>query len=85
MSLDPNGDGNFDDRANVINMSLGSDGSPTDDPENDIVDNLTKQGVLSVVASAMPGCLRHRRFAGQRPVCPDRGEQRRFPGGHGPD
>ena len=55
MSLDPNGDGNFDDRANVINMSLGSDGSPTDDPENDIVDNLTQQGILSVVASGNAG------------------------------
>lgn len=55
MTLDPNGDGNFDDRANVINMSLGSDWSPTDDPENDIVDNLTKQGILSVVASGNAG------------------------------
>ncbi|WP_081710265.1 S8 family peptidase [Arthrobacter sp. 35W] len=53
--LDPNGDGVFDDRANIVNMSLGSDGSPTDDPENAIVDNLTKQGVLSVVASGNAG------------------------------
>lgn len=49
--LDPNGDGNFDDRAQVVNMSLGSDYSPVDDPENDIVDALTAQGILSVVAS----------------------------------
>lgn len=53
--LDPNGDGNFDDRANVVNMSLGSDYSPTDDPENDIVNNLTEQGILSVVASGNAG------------------------------
>lgn len=53
--LDPNGDGNFDDRANIVNMSLGSDYSPTDDPENDIVENLTAQGILSVVASGNAG------------------------------
>ncbi|MDR2254844.1 MAG: S8 family serine peptidase [Arthrobacter sp.] len=49
--LDPNGDGDFSDRAQVVNMSLGSDFSPTDDPENDIVDALSEQGILSVVAS----------------------------------
>ncbi|MDR4533932.1 S8 family serine peptidase [Glutamicibacter sp. PS] len=49
--LDPNGDGDFSDRADVVNMSLGSDHSPTEDPENDIVDELTKAGILSVVAS----------------------------------
>ncbi|WP_162144877.1 S8 family peptidase [Arthrobacter castelli] len=49
--LDPNGDGDFSDRADVVNMSLGSDFTPTDDPENDIVNELTKLGILSVVAS----------------------------------
>lgn len=53
--LDPNGDGDFSDRAQIVNMSLGSDNSPTDDPENDIVDSLTKQGILSVVASGNAG------------------------------
>ncbi|MCW4465838.1 S8 family serine peptidase [Glutamicibacter sp. MNS18] len=53
--LDPNGDGDFSDRAHVVNMSLGSDRSPTDDPENDIVDALTKAGILSVVASGNAG------------------------------
>ncbi|MBG0739887.1 S8 family serine peptidase [Paeniglutamicibacter antarcticus] len=53
--LDPNNDGDFSDRANVVNMSLGSDYSPTDDPENDIVDALTGLGVLSVVASGNAG------------------------------
>lgn len=53
--LDPNGDGKFDDRANIVNMSLGSNWSPTDDPENDIVDNLSTQGILSVVASGNAG------------------------------
>jgi subtilisin family serine protease len=53
--LDPNNDGDFSDRAQIVNMSLGSDRSPVDDPENDIVDALTKQGILSVVASGNAG------------------------------
>ena len=53
--LDPNGDGDFSDRAQVVNMSLGSDYAPVDDPENDIVDKLTEQGILSVVASGNAG------------------------------
>lgn len=53
--LDPNNDGNFDDRAQIVNMSLGSDHSPVEDPENDIVDALTKLGILSVVASGNAG------------------------------
>ncbi|MCQ1996552.1 S8 family serine peptidase [Arthrobacter sp. zg-Y1171] len=53
--LDPNGDGDFSDRAQVVNMSLGSDYSPVDDPENDIVNKLTEQGILSVVASGNAG------------------------------
>lgn len=53
--LDPNGDGDFSDRAQVVNMSLGSDHSPVDDPENDIVDALAELGILSVVASGNAG------------------------------
>ncbi|WP_394940713.1 S8 family serine peptidase [Psychromicrobium sp. YIM B11713] len=53
--LDPNGDGNFSDRADIVNMSLGSDYTPTDDPENDVINELTKTGVLSVVASGNAG------------------------------
>ncbi|WP_411734648.1 S8 family serine peptidase [Paeniglutamicibacter sp.] len=53
--LDPNNDGNFDDRAQVVNMSLGSDHAPADDPENDIVNALTDLGILSVVASGNAG------------------------------
>lgn len=49
--LDPNNDGDFSDRAQVVNMSLGSDHSPTDDPETAIVDALAEQGILSVIAS----------------------------------
>ena len=53
--LDPNNDGNFDDRAQIINMSLGSDQSPADDPETDIVNALAKLGILSVVSSGNAG------------------------------
>ena len=53
--LDPNNDGDFSDRAQIVNMSLGSDHSPVEDPENDIVDALTRLGILSVVASGNAG------------------------------
>lgn len=55
LVLDPNGDGNFDDRANIVNMSLGSNFPIPDDPEVDILNNLTAQGVLSVVSSGNDG------------------------------
>ncbi|GAA1337426.1 S8 family serine peptidase [Arthrobacter roseus] len=53
--LDPNKDGDFSDRAQVVNMSLGSNFGLPDDPEVDIVNALTAQGVLSVVASGNDG------------------------------
>ncbi|WGW12676.1 S8 family serine peptidase [Saxibacter everestensis] len=53
--LDPNADGSFADVVNVVNMSLGSDYSTVDDPENAIIDELTRHGVLSVVASGNAG------------------------------
>ncbi|MFD1846536.1 S8 family serine peptidase, partial [Arthrobacter flavus] len=53
--LDPNRDGDFSDRAQVVNMSLGSSFPAYDDPENDIVDMLTTLGVLSVVSSGNDG------------------------------
>ena len=34
-ALDPNGDGDFSDHLDIVNMSLGSDYAPVDDPEND--------------------------------------------------
>ena len=50
-AMDPNGDGNFSDHLDVINMSLGSDfGSPTD-PDAVASDNAAAAGVV-VVASA---------------------------------
>ncbi|GEL95278.1 peptidase S8 [Cellulomonas composti] len=49
-AADPNGDGDFSDHADVINMSLGSTGSPVDDPENALVDELTALGVTVVTS-----------------------------------
>lgn len=40
--LDPNGDGDFSDRANIVNLSLGSDFGVIDDPENDIIEALNR-------------------------------------------
>lgn len=51
MALDPNGDGDFSDRADVVNLSLGADFGPVDDPENEIMDSLYRQGILTVVAA----------------------------------
>lgn len=50
-TLDPNNDGKFDDRADIVNMSLGSDFDLADDPDNLIVDALTRNGILSVAAA----------------------------------
>jgi subtilisin family serine protease len=50
-AADPNGDGDYNDHLDVVNLSLGSDGSPADDPENLFVDQLTALGVVSVIAS----------------------------------
>src|SRR5690606_28390533 len=54
-AADPDGDGDFNDRIDILNLSLGSDGSPADDPENLFIDRLTRMGVLSVIASGNGG------------------------------
>ncbi len=50
-ALDPNEDGDFSDRANIINLSLGSEFSPADDPDSAMVDSLAQQGILTVTAA----------------------------------
>ncbi len=45
-AADPDGDGDLSDRVDVVNMSLGGDGAPADDPDSLLVDELTKLGVL---------------------------------------
>ena len=56
-ALDPNGDGDFDDRLDVVNLSLGSSFSAVDDPVNDFVRVLTENGVLVVAAAGNGGDL----------------------------
>ncbi|MDT9591786.1 S8 family serine peptidase [Nocardioides zeae] len=56
-ALDPNGDGRFDDRLDIVNMSLGSSFAPTDDPENAVIDELTRHGVLTVASNGNSGDL----------------------------
>ena len=50
-ALDPNNDGDFSDGANIVNLSLGSDYSTVDDPENTMLQRLIDKGVLAVVAA----------------------------------
>jgi len=56
-ALDPNGDGNFDDKLDIVNMSLGSSYSPPDDPLSDTVAKLTEFGVLTVASAGNEGDL----------------------------
>jgi subtilisin family serine protease len=51
-SVDPNGDGKFNDRVDIINMSLGSNyGQPFDDDLAAAVDSATALGVLTVASA----------------------------------
>ncbi|QFZ16416.1 S8 family peptidase [Saccharothrix syringae] len=53
-SLDPNGDGDFGDRLDVVNLSLGGDYGGQDDPDSLFVRKVVEHGVV-VVASAGNG------------------------------
>ncbi|NRN68277.1 Minor extracellular serine protease [Kibdelosporangium sp. 4NS15] len=54
-ALDPNGDGDFTDRLDLVNMSLGSDFGAPDDPDSLFVRKLARNNVLSVVAGGNGG------------------------------
>ncbi|WP_456826751.1 S8 family serine peptidase [Cellulomonas sp. P5_E12] len=54
-AADPNGDGDLNDHLDVVNMSLGADGTPADDPDNLLVDQLTALGTVVVIASGNAG------------------------------
>lgn len=56
-ALDPDGNHNFSDRLDVVNLSLGSDFGAADDPENLFVQKLSENGVLSVFAEGNAGDL----------------------------
>ncbi len=52
FALDPNGDSDFSDRVDIINMSLGSPyGQPFDDDLSFAVDNLAAAGILTVASA----------------------------------
>ncbi|MDY3048600.1 MAG: S8 family serine peptidase [Rothia sp. (in: high G+C Gram-positive bacteria)] len=50
-ALDPNNDGDYSDKADIVNLSLGSDYGSVDDPENALLDALYRNGVLAVTAA----------------------------------
>ncbi|MEU0885253.1 S8 family serine peptidase [Lentzea sp. NPDC005914] len=54
-ALDPNGDGDFSDRLDVVNLSLGSDFGAPDDPDALFVRKLTQNGVVVVAAAGNGG------------------------------
>jgi subtilisin family serine protease len=54
-AIDPNGDGDFSDRMDVINMSLGSDEGYTDDPTAVAAANAAAIGILVCSAAGNPG------------------------------
>ncbi|WP_426594220.1 S8 family serine peptidase [Cellulomonas sp. McL0617] len=54
-AADPNQDGDFSDRLDVVNMSLGADGQPADDPENLLVDQLSALGTVVVNSAGNSG------------------------------
>jgi minor extracellular serine protease Vpr len=52
FAADPNGDGRFNDRVHIINMSLGASyGQPFDDDLSTAVENATKLGILTVASA----------------------------------
>ena len=65
-AADPNGDHNFGDHLDVLNLPFGSDATPADDPENLFVDRLSDLGVLSVMATAQRAQLVERRKLGRQ-------------------
>ncbi|HEX2299171.1 MAG TPA: S8 family serine peptidase [Pseudonocardiaceae bacterium] len=56
-TLDPNGDGDFSDRLDVVNLSLGSDYGAPDDPDSLFVRKLVQHGVLPVISAGNGGDL----------------------------
>lgn len=56
-ALDPDGDGDFSDHLDVVNLSLGSDYGAPDDPESIFVKKLYKVGVMAVISAGNGGDL----------------------------
>ena len=49
--LDPNDDGDFSDRADIVNLSVGTDYGVFDESTNYAIGELYRQGVLTVTAA----------------------------------
>jgi subtilisin family serine protease len=56
-AADPNGDGNFSDHLDVVNMSLGTDYAAPDDPDSIAADTLSLLGTTVVAAAGNGGDL----------------------------
>ncbi len=56
-SLDPDGDGDFSDHLDVVNLSLGSDYGAPDDPDSLFVKKLYRVGVMPVFSAGNGGDL----------------------------
>ncbi len=54
-ALDPNGDGDFSDHLDVLNMSLGADYDAPDAPDNVLIDQLALHGVMTVNSAGNAG------------------------------
>ncbi|MBF0686152.1 MAG: S8 family serine peptidase [Cellulomonas sp.] len=54
-AADPNGDGAYDDRIDVLNLSLGGAAAPADDPESDQIAELTALGTTVVLSAGNEG------------------------------
>ena len=54
-AADPNGDFDFNDRLDIVNMSLGASGAPADDPDNLFIDRLADLGTLTVTSAGNSG------------------------------
>ncbi|MEK6922492.1 MAG: S8 family serine peptidase, partial [Nanoarchaeota archaeon] len=54
-SLDPNQDGNFEDKLDVISLSLGAKRGNPDDPKSTAIDNVVDAGVVAVIAAGNSG------------------------------
>ncbi|RMI06694.1 S8 family serine peptidase [Cellulomonas triticagri] len=50
-AADPDGDGDFSDHLDVVNLSLGASATPSDDPDNLLIDRLSDLGTLAVLSA----------------------------------
>ncbi len=54
-AADPNGDHDFSDHLDVVNLSLGASGTPVDDPDSLLVDRLAELGTMAVLSAGNSG------------------------------